>query len=231
MMNHRKTTVETALEIYTKNPALRLLLTTIFPVVGSVLDVTATQMWHHMQSKRMRVLFEELDQGNVLLTEEHVANENFIHCFMVTSRAVVRTNRHEKIAMFARLLESVVSESNEFSIDKYEELLLILDDLSYREILALRILDKYSDSPREKDQNDLQWTVTFWEKFVHELCEKLQIQQDELKSFLARLARTGCYEVFVGYYDAHGDKGQLTATYYRLKSFVYRNSEIVDLAV
>ena len=222
MMHISKTTTETVLEIYNRNPALRFLITTFVPVVGSVLDVTATQMWHLMQTKRMRVLIEELDKGNVLLTEEQVAQESFVHCFMVTSQAVVRTNRHKKIALFARLLESVVSEPYDLSIDEYEEFLLILDDLSYREILALRILDKYSDSPREIDQNDLQWTDTFWEKFVSELSKKLHIQPDELKSFLARLARTGCYEVFVGYYDAQGDQGQLTPTYERLKSLVYR---------
>ena len=221
MKNSQKTRTESSLECYSTHPALRGLVNVI-PAVGPLIDGVIVEIWEHLKAKRLREFFDQLAQGKVLVTEEHVANEEFVHCFIATSKAVTFTNRHEKIAMFARLLESVVKRTNDFSIDEYEEFLNILDELSYREILVLHILDQYSGTPRENHQNDLQWTCTFWDDFVDEIREKLQIHPAQITSILARLARTGCYDIFTGYFDTKGDKGQLTPLYYRLKTLVYK---------
>jgi len=51
-------------------------------------------------------------------------------------------------------------------VDEYEDFLNILDELSYRELQALSILDQFSNRPRTSDQNDGQWANTFWEEFI-----------------------------------------------------------------
>lgn len=221
MNNSQKTPTESSLECYSKHPALRGLVNVI-PAVGPLIDGVIVEIWERLRAKRLREFFDQLAQGNVLVTEEQVANEEFVHCFIATSKAVMFTNRHEKIEMFARLLESVVKRTNDFSIDEYEEFLNILDELSYRELLVLHILDRYSRTPRKNHQNDLQWTCTFWDEFVYEIRERLQVHPAQITSILTRLARTGCYEIFTGYYDTKGDKGQLTPLYYHLKTLVYK---------
>lgn len=61
-------------------------------------------------------------------------------------------------------------------------------------------------------------TNFIWDEFTKELEDTLYIPKDEIDAILTRLNRTGCYETFTGTYaDYTGGKGQLTATYRRLK--------------
>ena len=124
--------------------------------------------------------------------------------------------------MFARLLKSSLVASGPSSTDEYEDFLHILDDLSYREIQALRIFDELSSNvPRNDEQNDLQWIHVFWQDFEDQLCRHLNIPQEEVADFMLRITRTGCYATLTGtYWESTGAKGMLTPTYRRLKGFV-----------
>ncbi len=123
--------------------------------------------------------------------------------------------------MFARLLKSSLTDNEISNIDEYEDFLKILDELSYRELIALRVLDEFGSTPRTEEQNDLQWTNQFWDKFEKRLSSELGIPTNQLTDFMNRIARTGCYEMFTGgYMDYTGGKGKLTPTYHRLRGFV-----------
>ena len=123
--------------------------------------------------------------------------------------------------MFARLLKSSLTEKDISNIDEYEDFLKVLDELSYRELLALRILDKYSSTARSEAQKDLKWTNQFWDKFEEDITNELKIPKDQIASFMDKIARTGCYEMFTGaYWDYTGGKGKLTSMYWRLKKFI-----------
>lgn len=123
--------------------------------------------------------------------------------------------------MFARLLKSSLTKNEITNIDEYEDYLKILDEISYRELLALKILDEYSSTPRSQEQNDLQWTNEFWDNFECRLDNELGIPKDQITDFMNRIGRTGCYEMFTGrFWDYTGGKGKLTSTYFKLKKFV-----------
>ena len=123
--------------------------------------------------------------------------------------------------MFARLLKNSLTEEDISNIDEYEDFLKVLDELSYRELLALRILDKYSSTTRSEAQKDLTWTNQFWDKFEEDITNELKIPKDQIASFMDKIVRTGCYEMFTGsYYDYTGGKGKLTPMYQRLKKFI-----------
>jgi len=123
--------------------------------------------------------------------------------------------------MFARLLKASLGEMGPREVDEYEELLKILDDLSFRELEALTIMDSFSNSPRMSGQNDLQWTDTFWKEFEDRIVSDLGVPRDEVSDFMNRISRTACYEMFTGgYHDYTGGKGKLTPTYRRLKRFI-----------
>ena len=85
--------------------------------------------------------FDELAKGDVIVDEELLKSEDFLHAYFATTKYALNTRRREKIEMFARLLKSSITEKDISSIDEYEDLLKVLDELSYRELLALRILE------------------------------------------------------------------------------------------
>lgn len=123
--------------------------------------------------------------------------------------------------MFARLLKSSTLTDSFLSTDEYEEYLKILDELSYRELLILFILEKYeSNSISKDDKTGAQAIHPFWDRFYEEIEKKLSIPKNEIDAVLTRLNRTGCYETIIGYLDETGTEGNLTPTYFRLKKLI-----------
>ena len=189
--------------------------------IGSAIDVALMKTLEKIQKERTMAFFDELAKGDVIVDEELLKSEDFLHAYFATTKYALNTRRREKIEMFARLLKNSITEKDISSIDEYEDLLKVLDELSYRELLALRILDEYSSITRLKGQNDLQWTNQFWDKFEEDITNELKIPKDQIASFMDKIARTGCYEMFTGaYWDYTGGKGKLTSMYWRLKKFI-----------
>ena len=189
--------------------------------LGGAADVVLTKTLDNIREDRARSFFDELANRADPLDPKVLESEDFLHCYFATSRYALNSRRREKIQMFARLLHASLAEVGPRDVDEFEEFLSVLEDLSYREIRALAILDTFTSRPRTADQNDLQWTNTFWEEFEKRLVAELGIPADEVVDFMNRISRTGCYEMFTGgYFDYTGGKGKLTATYRRLKAFV-----------
>ncbi len=220
--------VEGLAKRYKKNFVIRSLVQLIPFGIGSAADTTIVTLVENIREDRVRTFFDELAAGKVELKQELLENEEFLHCYFATVSAALRSYRKEKIRMFARLLKKSTLPDSLSNIDEYEEYLGILDELSYREILVLNLLDKYeSKFPQEKDKNDLERANRFWDEFTKELEESLQVPQDEIDAVLTRLNRTGCYETFIGTYAGYtGGKGKLTATYRRLKSLVSESEDL-----
>ncbi len=212
---------EKMLDRYESNRVIRGLVQLIPFGVGGAIDVVLTRTLVAIREERTRVFFDELAKGETQFPPTTLESENFLHCFFATTRYALNSRRREKIKMFARLLKSSVNDDGPQDTDEYEEYLEILDELSYRELYALAILDSYSSNPRTANQNDLQWANVFWADFLARLSSELKISRDEVTDFLNRISRSGCYELFSGtYYDYSGGKGKLTPTYRRLKEFI-----------
>lgn len=189
--------------------------------IGSAIDVALMKTLENIQRERTMAFFDELAKGDVIVDEELLKSEDFLHAYFATTKYALNTRRREKIEMFARLLKSSLTEENISNIDEYEDFLKVLDELSYRELLALKILDKYSSTARSEAQKDLKWTNQFWNKFEKDITNELKIPKDQIASFMDKIARTGCYEMFTGaYFDYTGGKGKLTPMYQRLKKFI-----------
>ncbi len=213
------------LERYEGNRVIRGLIQLVPLGIGSAIDVVLVQTLEKMQEERARSYFDALSDGGPL-DEALLHSEEFLHRFLATTRAALNSRRAEKIEMFARLLISSLSDNGPRDSDEYEDFLGILDDLSYREMLALSVLDRFSGCERESDQNDLQWTNTFWDEFEQVLCSELQVPEDSVSEFMNRISRTGCYEMFTGgYMDYTGGKGKLTPTFYRLRNYIQEHTD------
>ena len=218
--------IQPLLEKYENNRVIRALIQLVPFGIGGAVDVVLTKTLENIQKERATVFFHELATGNIVVDEKLLECEDFLHIYYATTRCALNSRRREKIQMFARLLKSSITESEILDVDEYEDFLKILDELSYRELLALKVLDEYSATPRTEEQNDLQWTRQFWDDFEQRLADELSLPKDQVPGFLNRIARTGCYEIFTGMYWGYaGGQGKLTSTYHRLKKFVEVDNE------
>ena len=213
--------IEHLLKHYKGNRVIRGLIQLVPLGIGAAVDVVLVQTLEKIKGERAHAFFDELAKGDFVVDEKLLQSENFLHCYTLTVRCALNSRRREKIRMFARLLGRACHTLDSSNTDEYENLLDILDDLNYQEIQALNILDGFSGKRRDGEQNDLQWTNTFWTEFENHICDKLNIPREEITDFMNRIVRTGCYEVFRGtYWDYTGGKGKLTPTYRRLKKFI-----------
>lgn len=201
---------------YSGHPGLQALLKLIpgWASADALLQARALEL----RIDRITTFSDELAKGNVELTDDVIKDNDFLHCFFKTTHAVMNTRRKEKIRMFARLLKS--SLTGTFSdADEYEEYLGILDELSFRELRILSILEKYQ-FPQASGENGLQRATRFWDSFISEIAQH-GIPKDEINAFLTRLNRSGCYAAFGSdYAGADNIKGELTPMYFKLKSAI-----------
>jgi hypothetical protein len=156
----------------------------------------------------------------VLIDESLLESEDFLHSYFATTKMALNSRRREKIQMFARLLKSSIIGEGPQHIDEYEDFLGILDELSFRELRALAILDEFSSISSATEQNDPAWIDTFWDKFVNRLGVELKIPPQEVNDFMNRISRTGCYEMDIKSYFANSSGRKLTPIYKRLKIFI-----------
>lgn len=210
---------------YESNRVIRGLIQLIPFGIGSAVDVILITTIDKIQKERSSAFFDELAKDNQIVDDKLLKSEEFLHCYFSTAKYALNSSRLEKIKMFARLLKSSLTKDGPANVDEYEDFLKILDELSFRELSALSILDEYSSRPREFGHNELQWTTSFWGQFEKRLFQELSLPENEVGDFMNRISRTGCYEMFTGSYANYtGGKGKLTATYRRLKEFILDKS-------
>lgn len=216
-----------SLEKYKNNFILRGLfqfsLSLINPLfAGAAIGVeTAVFTWQENRILKWEVIADELDNWEQL-NEELLKNADFLHCFKKVIDATEQTQNHTKIRYFARVLKSSTITGSIPTIDMYEEYLSILEELSFREITILNILDKYERQfPQREDENDYSRSLRFWDRFTSELTEKIKIPFNQIDAVLTSLTRTGCYETFRGTYASPtGGQGKLTPIYAELKNLI-----------
>ena len=212
---------EKLLTRYEGNRVIRPLIQLIPFGIGSAVDTVLIQTHQKSQYERSCVFIDELARGNLISDEELLKSEDFLHCYITTVQAALKTCRREKIRMFARLLKSSLDDSGLADIDEYEYFLNILDNLGFKELQALIILDSFSDSFRDSTGSDPSWTSTFWDEFENKLSEQLNIPRERVSDFMNGIVRTGCYEMFTGALISYsGGQGKLTPTFMRLKEFI-----------
>lgn len=218
-----KTASESLLLRYENNQVIRALVQLVPFGAGGALDVLLVGTLDDIRRDRSAAFFDELSVDGALITEADIQSEDFLHKYFTTVKVALNTRRREKIVMFAKLLKSSCADDSVSDVDVYEDFLTILDELSFRELKALSILDEYSKRPRRHDHNDLQWTTTFWDDFEVRVTRELDLPSEEVSCFMNRIIRTGCYEIFTGgYMDYTGGKGKLTPTFRRLQALIQK---------
>lgn len=205
---------------YAENPIIRAMVRLIPFSVGSAVDVLILHQAGKIKESRTREFFDALGEGRITLSQELIENNDFIHCLDTTLRAALRSRRNEKIRLFARLLQNGMMDAQADSVDDYEELVGLIDDLSFREWEALLIFERHL-SAVEPDPNPLARVNQIWDEFVDDLNRILGVHKEEASSFMNRIARTGLYNEITGaYWDYAGGLGIVTAKFARLRKIV-----------
>ena len=215
-------TIEQLGNRYQTSPLIRAIIQVIPLGIGSAVDVALDTIIEENRHDKARDFFDELENGNVQLTQEIIESKEFLHCYFSTFKAALNSHRREKICYFARLLTSSITLSEISTIDEYEEYLSILDDLSFRELEILIVLSRYEKEYfLQGDKNHLQRANRFWDQFSSEVCSKFSISNGELDGMLARLNRTGLYKTIIGTYTGYkGGQGELTPLYTKLEKMI-----------
>ena len=216
-MNDNDASNNCLLSYYENHSVIRGLVQLIPCGIGSAIDTALITKVKNIRQKRLRIFWDELATRNILLTEEMIQNEDFLHAYFATVQAVLRTRHQDKIRLFSRLLVNYTRGNPIDTIDEYEEFLAILNDLSIREFYVLTLLSDYE----QKQPNIVPTSVqadTFWSRFLEDVENKVGIPQKEMPGFLARLSRTGLYTAFTsGHIGYKGNQGRTTP---RLAKFI-----------
>lgn len=207
---------------YEHQPLIRALVQLIPYGIGSAMDTALVTFLNKVREERARAFFDELAKGKIVLTQEQIANEDFLHAYFATARAALNTRRREKIKLFGRLFTHYCQGAGLTDTDTYEETLAVVDDLTLRELQVLLLLrDFESNNPVLPGQNTLQRATQFWASFLQRVEDENGIPKTEVPGYLERLNRTGLYQTFVGgYMDYTGDKGYTTPNFDRFLQFL-----------
>jgi len=159
---------------------------------------------------RARELLDEIQREGLQLTKEQIESGENLHMFEKSLDAAINTGRSQKIQSIARLYRHFASGMVATStIDTFDEMLRILDDLSFRETQALFELRELERRYGGEDVNPTGRAFALWSEFLEGL-EKIGIPIEQSGAFLQRLTRTGFYRMFTEEVFGVGDKGQTT---------------------
>lgn len=212
---------EELLARYDNARAVRTLVQLIPFGIGGAVDIWFTESLERIRKERAQIFFDRLASDEVRLTEEVIKSDEFLHCFFLTSKAALNSRRREKIELLASLLSSTFSRPEHPDFDEYEELIQILENITWREWRALNILDRFTNTPMSPSDNLLQWSLKFWNTFVGAIEAELGIPQNEIIPFLTGISRTGLYvEISGGFMDYSGGVGYLSPRFQKLKELV-----------
>jgi hypothetical protein len=182
---------------YASSPIIRGLVQLIPAGLGSAFDTAFVTAYSRLQEKRLRAFFDALAQGGRTIDPALIESESFLHCYFSTVRAVLKSRREQKIRLFAALL-GAVSDGAVTDVDAYEEYLSILDELSYRELVLLSLLDLFErESHGPPGIDDAGFAQSFWSAFSNEAMATLSLQEGELDAMLNRHNRSGCFTTFL----------------------------------
>ena len=224
-MHKTKTEIES---IYQENPIIRGLIASISIAKPEVciLDSIIMAKLSNIQHNRIKVFFDELGNGDIELTSETIETNEFLHCYTMTVKAFLNTYRVEKIRLLARLLKGYFVNSDFDKIDEYEEMLGIIDEMSYREIMILlKIYDIENETTFiDSDKNDDSIRRRrAWELALPIICDTFKVSENEMIAMLNRLYRTGCYVSTAGFWEHTSGKGNTSPLFDKLVKVVLRN--------
>jgi DNA-binding MarR family transcriptional regulator len=206
---------------YEKQPLIIGLIKALGPIPKMVDGFLGTRITN-LRAKRLHHFYEELNSGDVELSQDLIDNDTFLHAYFSTVEYVARTRSDEKIKRFAKLLKSWYAE--DITIDYFEDYINTFNDLSDREFLILSILFRHEQrNPLVDEPNPMKKAQHHWQQFTEEIQETLSIEPPELAAMLLRMEGKGCFMRLLGYYDSMNTGiGYTTSLFQQIHDIVHQ---------
>ncbi|MGZ6555179.1 MAG: hypothetical protein ACXVDV_21560, partial [Bacteroidia bacterium] len=213
---------------YEKNPLLKALVK-LLPA-GSSVDSLISVSLSNMKAARLKTFFDALNKGDLELSENIIATNDFLYSYFSTFNYVVRTRTDEKVKRFANILLNVAAGNITF--EESDDYTSVLNELSDREFAILSLKYQYESrflpevgetEYRSNGEvlNPKQVTALYWDSFKEEVIEKIGVEASEFNSILVRIQRTGCYSIHKGYFDSSFEEdGNTTPLFKKLYTLV-----------
>jgi hypothetical protein len=178
------------------NKYVRALIQIVPFGIGSATDVYLKETIDKIREDRLSTFFNQLEKGEIELTDDIIESESFLHNYFSTMRIVLNTRRREKIVLIGNLFNTAIKKNIiDVEDDNFESKLKILDDLSFTEIEILQILKKLESktNPTAKHKNaKLRANQEIWDEFRNIMNTRFRIDNNSLDETLIRIERTGC---------------------------------------
>jgi len=193
-------------------------------VIPFLLSPLISRLASDLMKKRTEIFFEELKHANELLKESR-DKDGFLHRFLITYEATLRTERAEKIRMFARILINSVHKQD-FTSEKPELYIQILLSLTPED---LEILDKiykgvqkaYPDTTANKDEIEYQVSLSI----INNSYDLFGMTREMLIARLIRLSSMGLYLLATTTGEV-GGIGRLTNLYHDFSDWIVDTAKI-----
>lgn len=179
------------------NKYVRTLIQLVPFGLGSATDVYIKESINKIREERLSTFFNQLEKGQIELSDDVIKSEDFLHNYFSTIRIVLNTRRREKIVLIGKLFNSAINQEIINSHDDtFENNLKILDELSFREIEILQILkdlEVNKTNPTEEHKNaKLEANQKIWSEFKEIVLDCFGIDSNSIDETLIRIERTGC---------------------------------------
>lgn len=191
------------------HPVVKILLSTlnIIPAVGSTLetgvDSSLNFLFKKKQEERLLSICEIIISDDKITTEM-VKDVKEIMSFAKMLDVARKLITNDKLDYLARLYKNLITQ-DEKDYDEYEEFLRRLDELSFREIEMLHILDKLDlviedlNAKKQREEgnfeeerhNQIVRIESKWLKFQDIIEKKFQIDSVDLQGYMQSISRSG----------------------------------------
>lgn len=191
------------------HPVVKILLNTlnIIPAVGSTLetgvDSSLNFLFKKKQEERLLSICEIIISDDKITTEM-VKDVKEIMSFAKMLDVARKLITNDKLDYLARLYKNLITQ-DEKDYDEYEEFLRRLDELSFREIEMLHILDELDlviedlntkkqgedGNFEEGRHNQIVRIESKWLKFQDIIEKKFQIDSLDLQGYMQSISRSG----------------------------------------
>src|SRR6185437_5846489 len=176
------------------------------------------------QEKKFEYFLDEVQRGTANLSNKSFNEYEILHAAYSTQLALLKIRQNEKIAILAQLFSSyfnkICKDNSKIEVysDNYEQLLLIIEQVSLEEWQILLILYEWE---QEKASHNTNIEIN-WNSFLEKVKYKIGLDKDYVLALLTRLNATGlCIKASMGVnFSGTLFIEKLTPIFYKLVEFM-----------
>ena len=218
---------EDMLDIY-KNPTvsgmreLAFALSKSIPVLGTVFDETVLGILENHQKAKQQQLLEAIIHNADLLSSQRVHAIPFLMEFARTQQAVLRLANEKKVQFICNLFVNYFVKEEHEDVDEYDEFLLHLEQLSYRELdLLVHLYEYQREEAKRQNMEELTTSAEVFEKLRIYAEKEYGLSRGELIGLMTSVTKSGfCKEETGAFLNNTGGKFMVTGYFEKFLRYV-----------